>query len=78
LQNILSGLQVPPEAQPKGGPAVDLSSGLTAEAMQPLLGNPDFVKRMKELLPAEHQASNIEDEIKGTARLIRMIVLFQC
>ena len=41
--------------------------GLTAEAMRPLLSNPDFVKRMRELLPAEHRAEDqAAEEISGT------------
>ena len=46
---------------------MDLAAGLTAEAMRPLLSNPDFVKRMKELLPAEHQgAPDVGEEISST------------
>ena len=60
LQSILSGIQVPPgEGEQGEQQQVNLASGLTAEVMQPLLSNPDFVKRMQELLPEA-------DEIKGT------------
>ena len=46
---------------------MDLAMGLTAEAMRPLLSNPDFVKRMRELLPAEHRAEDrAAEEISGT------------
>lgn len=70
LQGILSGIN--PEGGAAGGGSatnVDLASGLNAEAMQPLLTNPDFVKKMKDLLPAEHQgAENLADEVKGTVK----------
>ena len=69
LQNILSGLGTPSgsQAAAASGPPVDLAAGLTAEAMRPLLSNPDFVKRMKELLPAEHQgAADVGEEISST------------
>ena len=67
LQNILSGLGTPGGSQGASGPPVDLAAGLTAEAMRPLLSNPDFVKRMKELLPAEHQGeADLGEEIRGT------------
>ena len=49
-------------------PHVDLSAGITAEAMKPLLTNKDFVKGMKDLLPAEAQTDNMDDlanEING-------------
>merc|ERR1711992_221426 len=56
LQNVLSGL---PSAQgAASGPSVDLSSGLTTEILQPLLENPEFVRKMKELLPEEEQAQD--------------------
>jgi len=63
LQNVLSGL---PTAQSSAsGPSVDLSSGLTTEALQPLLENPEFVRKMKELLPEEEQA---QDDATGQVR----------
>lgn len=69
LQGILSGITPEGGAAGSSGPQVDLSSGLTGEMMQPLLTNPDFVKKMKDLLPAEHQgADNVADEIKGTVQ----------
>ncbi len=68
----MSGIQVPAGAEggagAKQGPSVDLSSGLTAELVEPLLRKPDFVKRMKELLPAEHRDNDLDDEIKGTVQ----------
>jgi len=63
LQNVLSGL---PSAQgAASGPSVDLSSGLTTEILQPLLENPEFVRKMKELLPEEEQA---QDDATGQVR----------
>ena len=47
------------------GPNVDLSSGLTTEVLQPLLENPEFVRKMKELLPEEEQA---QDDATGQVR----------
>lgn len=47
------------------GPSVDLSSGLTTEVLQPLLENPEFVRKMKELLPEEEQA---QDDATGQVR----------
>merc|ERR1711862_268220 len=62
LQNVLSGL---PSASASAGPNVDLSSGLTTEVLQPLLENPEFVRKMKELLPEEEQA---QDDATGQVR----------
>ncbi len=62
LQNVLSGL-------PAGGsgPNVDLSSGLSTEVLQPLLENPEFVRKMKELLPEEEQAQDdAQGQVRGT------------
>merc|ERR1719219_2792545 len=63
LQNVLSGL--PTGAAGTSGPSVDLSSGLTTEVLQPLLENPEFVRKMKELLPEEEQA---QDDATGQVR----------
>jgi hypothetical protein len=80
LQNILSGIQMPATggdasggAAAAAGPQVDLARGITAEVMRPLLANPDFVKKMKDLLPAEHQGENLEDEIKGAYGLLSVV-----
>lgn len=62
LQNVLSGL---PSAGGSSGPNVDLSSGLSTEVLQPLLENPEFVRKMKELLPEEEQA---QDDATGQVR----------
>ena len=63
LQSILSGLGAAGSGE--GSPSVDLASGLSGELVQPLLQNPGFVRKMKELLPAEHQNNDVADEIKG-------------
>merc|ERR1719382_2367836 len=65
LQNVLSGLPSAGSSSGSAGPNVDLSSGLTAEALQPLLENPEFVRKMKELLPEEEQA---QDDASGQVR----------
>lgn len=74
LQNILSGIQVPGGAE--GGSnkvAVDLADGsFTAELMQPLLKNPDFVRRMKDFLPPEHQGDNLANEIQGECKEVEI------
>ncbi len=65
LQNVLSGL--PAGGAGSSGPSVDLSSGLTAEVLQPLLENEEFVKKMKALLPEEEQAQeDTASEVRGT------------
>jgi len=49
LQSILSGIKVPEKDK---SPSVDLSKGgITSETVKPLLNNPDFVEKMKTLLP---------------------------
>merc|ERR1712004_906896 len=64
LQNVLSGL---PASGGSSGPNVDLSSGLTSEVLAPLLENPEFVKKMKELLPdEEQQQDDIGSQVQST------------
>mgnify|MGYP001483979413 CR=1 FL=1 len=59
-QNVLSEL-------PASGSNVDLSSGLTSEVLAPLLENPEFVKKMKELLPdEEQQQDDIGSQVQST------------
>jgi 26S proteasome regulatory subunit N13 len=60
LQSILSNIQVPAGAEGlsaggSGEPAVDLASGLTSEALQPLLSNPDFLEKVKEFIPKDEK-----------------------
>jgi 26S proteasome regulatory subunit N13 len=67
LQNVLSGMPGGASGSSSGGPAVDLSSGLTTEVLQPLLENPEFVRKMKELLPEEEQnQDDATGEVRGT------------
>jgi len=74
LQSILSGIQVPAGGQPVGGaagPSVDLSSGLTGEALQPILSNPEFLDKVKEFLPQGDKEEGKEvtaEELKGTVQ----------
>jgi len=72
LQSILSNIAVPPGAEGSGaaggGPAVDLSSGLTLDALQPLLSNPEFLEKVKDFLPKEEQEGKefSAEDLKGT------------
>merc|ERR1711935_1020267 len=67
LQNVLSGLPTAQSSSSASGPSVDLSSGLTTEALQPLLENPEFVRKMKELLPEGEQAQDDANaQVRGT------------
>jgi len=63
LQSVLSGIRVPAGAEGLGAggskePAVDLSVGITGEVIKPLLENPDFISKMKDLLPASEQGES--------------------
>jgi len=62
LQSVLSGIKVPSSKEP----SVDLSSGITGEVIKPLLNNPEFVKKMKDLLPPSEEASDTASEISST------------
>jgi len=72
LQSILSGIQVPPggeEVVP--GPSVDLSSGMTGEALQPILSNPEFLDKVREFLPQGEKEEGKEftaEDLKGTVQ----------
>jgi len=76
LQSILSNIQVPPGAEGAlggagAGPAVDLSSGLTLDALQPLLSNPEFLSKVKDFLPKEEKEEGKElssEDLKGTVQ----------
>jgi len=73
LQSILSGIQVPPggEAVVAPGPSVDLSSGMTGEALQPILSNPEFLDKVKEFLPQGDKEEGKEltaEDLKGTVQ----------
>ena len=74
LQSILSNISVPPGAEGlggvAGGPAVDLSSGLTLEALQPLLSKPEFLEKVKDFLPKDEQEGKevSAEDLKGTVQ----------
>ena len=65
LQSILSNMQVPAA----GSVAVDLSTALTGEALQPLLQNQEFLDKVKEFLPAgeEGKETSLAD-LSGTVQ----------
>ena len=79
LQSVLSGIPVPEGEEGAAGgskaPPVDLSVGITGDVIRPLLTNPDFVAKMKKLLPSSEQeeggssdtaaASSIDSTIKS-------------
>ncbi|RXG58539.1 Proteasomal ubiquitin receptor ADRM1 [Armadillidium vulgare] len=63
LQSILSGISVPqgPERVP-----VDLGSVITAEALQPILTNSEFVEQLRPYLPSTSDKLPPVEELKGT------------
>merc|ERR1739845_299595 len=63
LQSVLSGIKVPSSSKE---PPVDLSSGITGDVIKPLLNNPDFVQKMKDLLPPSEETSDPTNEISST------------
>ena len=67
LQSILSNMQVPGAGA--GGGAVDLSTALTGETLQPLLQNQEFLDKVKEFLPAgeEGKETSLAD-LSGTVQ----------
>jgi len=77
LQSILSGIQVPPGQEGEGaaggsaGPTVDLSSGLTGEALQPILSKPEFLEKVRKFLPEGEKEDGKEftaEDLKGTVQ----------
>merc|ERR1719397_347142 len=73
LQSILSNISVPAGAEAGAGggagPAVDLSSGLTGDALQPLLQNQEFLDRVKEFLPAGEDGKEVTAaDLSGTVQ----------
>jgi len=73
LQSILSNIQGPPGSEPvaAGGPAVDLSSGLTLEALKPILSNPEFLAKVKDFLPKDEKEEGKEvsaEDLQGTVQ----------
>eukprot|EP00092_Neocalanus_flemingeri_P001767 GFUD01001885.1.p1 GENE.GFUD01001885.1~~GFUD01001885.1.p1 ORF type:complete len:393 (-),score=182.01 GFUD01001885.1:175-1353(-) len=73
LQSILSNIQVPPGGEAVGegsaGPAVDLSTALTGEALQPILQNQQFLDKVKEFLPAGEDGKEVTTaDLAGTVQ----------
>merc|ERR1739838_816214 len=66
LQNILSGISVPADVAGSPKLPVDLSSAMTAEALQPILTNQDFVDQLKPFLPATASELPPAEQLKGT------------
>merc|ERR1711974_417446 len=63
LQSVLSGIKVPSSSKE---PSIDLSSGITGEVIKPLLNNPEFVQKMKDLLPPSEETVDPASEISST------------
>lgn len=63
LQSVLSGIKVPSSGKE---PSIDLSSGITGEVIKPLLNNPEFVQKMKDLLPQSEGSTDASNEISST------------
>ncbi|XP_050727960.1 proteasomal ubiquitin receptor ADRM1-like isoform X1 [Eriocheir sinensis] len=66
LQNILSGISVPPDASGSPRVPVDLSSAMTAEALQPILTNDEFVNQLRPYLPATAEELPPTEQLRGT------------
>merc|ERR1712241_320817 len=67
----MSGLaSLPGEAGAgSSGPAVDLASGLTGEALQPILQNQQFLDKVKEFLPAGEDGKEVTAaDLAGTVQ----------
>merc|ERR1711868_333734 len=69
LQSILSNMQVPAGGEGSSGPAVDLSTALSGEALQPLLQNQEFLEKVKEFLPAGEEGKEVTlSDLSGTVQ----------
>merc|ERR1712215_338286 len=70
LQSILSNIQVPAgEGAEGGGAAVDLSTAMTSEALQPILQNQEFLDKVKEFLPAGEDGKEVTAaDLAGTVQ----------
>ncbi|GFY52304.1 proteasomal ubiquitin receptor ADRM1-A [Trichonephila inaurata madagascariensis] len=72
LQNILSGLTIPPQGENQADkPSVDLSSAITAEALQPLFNNQELMDRVRTFYPpATTEASTPvpSDQLRSTVQ----------
>lgn len=69
LQNILSGIQVPPTTeQTSPRSAIDLSTAINMDSIQPILSsNPEFLERLQSLMP-QGDGSSVQptDELRET------------
>jgi len=69
LQSILSNMKVPAGEPVSGGQAVDLASGMTGEALQPLLQNQEFLDKVKDFLPAGEEGKEVTlTDLSGTVQ----------
>lgn len=69
LQNILSGISVQPGESPTSQQAVDLSTAMTSEALQPILSNPEFMQRLQAFLPNTGDDSGAStDQLRNTVQ----------
>ncbi|XP_055946987.1 proteasomal ubiquitin receptor ADRM1-A-like [Argiope bruennichi] len=71
LQNILSGLTLPPQGENQAQkPSVDLSSAITAEALQPLFNNQELMERVRSLLPQSSESATPvpSDQLRSTVQ----------
>ena len=56
-------------AEGSSGPAVDLSTALTGEALQPILQNQQFLDKVKEFLPAGEDGKEVTTaDLAGTVQ----------
>ncbi|GBM35482.1 Proteasomal ubiquitin receptor ADRM1-A [Araneus ventricosus] len=70
LQNILSGLTLPPQAENQAQKPSDLSSAITAEALQPLFNNQELMDRVRSLLPPSSESATPvpSDQLRSTVQ----------
>jgi len=61
LQNYLSGLRMQGQSE-----QVDLASSMTAESLQAVLNNPEFVKELQRHLPSTGSEASQEEQLKAT------------
>ncbi|XP_042213831.1 proteasomal ubiquitin receptor ADRM1-like isoform X2 [Homarus americanus] len=66
LQNILSGISVLEDVSGSPRVAVDLSPAMTAEALQPILTNEEFVNQLRPYLPATSDELPPTEQLRGT------------
>ncbi|GIX87301.1 proteasomal ubiquitin receptor ADRM1-A [Caerostris extrusa] len=71
LQNILSGITLPAQGENQAQkPSVDLSSAITAEALQPLFNNQELMDRIRSLLPPATEVTTPvpSDQLRSTVQ----------